>query len=86
MFHQKLKQVLNDSIAALHSDMDSFVVNPGKDLSRVKKISADSVVSFLISQGASSSKCEILDFFQLAKDTPSASAMTQRRSQLQFGA
>ena len=59
MFHQKLKQILNDSIATLHSDMDSFVVNPGKDLSRVKKISADSVVSFLISQGASSSKCEI---------------------------
>ena len=82
MFHQKLKQVLNDSIATLHSDMDSFVVNPGKDLSRVKKISADSVVSFLISQGASSSKCEILDFFQLAQDTPSASAMKQRRSQL----
>lgn len=82
MFHQKLKQILNDSIATLHSDMDSFVVNPGKDLSRVKKISADSVVSFLISQGASSSKCEILDFFQLSEDAPSASAMTQRRSRL----
>ena len=67
MFHQKLKQVLNDSIATLHSDMDSFVINPGKDLSRVKNISADSVVSFLISQGASSSKCEILDFSNLPK-------------------
>lgn len=65
----------------LHSDMDSFVVNPSKDLSHVKKISADCVVSFLISQGASS-KYEILDFFQLAKEAPSASAMTQRRSQL----
>lgn len=82
LFHQKIKQILNNSIASIHSDIDSFVVNPGKDMSRVKKISADTVISFLISQGASSTKCEILDFFQLSEEAPSASAMTQRRSQL----
>ena len=40
------------------------------------------MLSFLISQGASSTKCEWIDFFQLSPDTPSASAMNQRRSQL----
>ena len=40
------------------------------------------MLSFLISQGASSTKCEWLDFFQLSADTPFASAMNQRRSQL----
>lgn len=82
LFHQKLKQILNNSIASIHSDIDSFVVNPGKDMSRVKKLSADTVITSLISQGASSTICEIIDFFQFSEKAPSASAMTQRRSQL----
>ena len=82
MFHQKLKQTLNDSIIAVASDISSYVRNPLKDFSRNKKISAEQMLSFLISQGASSTKCEWLDFFQLSADTPSASAMNQRRSQL----
>ena len=82
MFHQKLKQILNDSITAVASDISSYVRNPLKDFSRNKKISAEQMLSFLISQGASSTKCEWLDFFQLSPDTPSASAMNQRRSQL----
>ena len=40
------------------------------------------MLSFLISQGASSTKCEWLDFFDLSADTPSVSAMNQRRSRL----
>ena len=82
MFHQKLKQALNNAISNTVSGISAFVRNPGRDFSRTKKISADQVVSFLISQGASSSKCEWLDFFQLSPDTPSVSALNQRRSQL----
>lgn len=63
MFHQKLKQILNDSITAVASDISSYVQNPFKDFSRNKKISAEQMLSFLISQGASSTKCEWLDFF-----------------------
>ena len=58
MFHSKLKETLNTSIAEVVSGIDSFVYNPGRDYSRVKKLSADQVLSFLISQGASSTKCE----------------------------
>ena len=82
MFHQKLKQTLNDSISAVASDIASYVYNPYKDFSRSKKNSAGQMLSFLVSQGASSTKCEWLDFFQLSADTPSVSAMNQRRSQL----
>jgi len=47
-----------------------------------KKFRLDRCYLFLVSQGASSTKCEWLDFFQLSADTPSVSAMNQRRSQL----
>ena len=82
MFCHKLKQTLNNSIAAVASDIASYVYNPCKDFLRCKKISAEEMLSFLISQGASSTKCEWLDFFQMSADVPSASAMNQRRSQL----
>lgn len=82
MFPQKLKETLNQSISSVTSDLTPYVQKPGKDYSRVRKIPADYTISFLISQGASSTKCEWLDFFQLSADTPSVSALNQRRSQL----
>ena len=45
-------------------------------------LAADKIISYLISQGASSTKCEWLDFFQLSPETPTISALNQRRSQL----
>lgn len=44
--------------------------------------SSEHVISFLISQGASSTKYEFLDFFQMSEDLPSISALNQRRSQM----
>lgn len=82
MFHLKLKEILNDSIQKVCSDINSFVYNPEKDFSRVRKLPADQVISYLISQGGSSTKCEWLDFFQLSPETPTVSALSQRRSQL----
>lgn len=63
MFHLKLKNIFNDSISKVCSNIDKFVYHPGKDYSRVRKLSSNQVISFLISQGASSTKCEWLDFF-----------------------
>lgn len=82
MFHQKVKQILNNSISYVANNLESYVKIPGKDYSRVKKIPAEAILSFFISQGASSSKCEWLDFHKLSADAPSLSAMNQRRSQL----
>ena len=82
MFHLKLKETLNQSISNVTADLTSYVTKPGKDFSRVRKLSPDEVISYLISQGASSTKCEWLDFFQLSPETPSVSALNQRRSQL----
>lgn len=82
MFYQKLKNILNDSLSTVESDIDSFVYAPGKDFSRIQKLSPSLVMSFLIAQGGSSSKNECLDFFKLDVSAPSTSAINQRRSQL----
>lgn len=78
----KLKETLNNSIYKICSDIDSYVYNPGKDYSRVRKLPAENVISYLISQGGSSTKCEFLDFYMLSPETPTVSALNQRRSQL----
>ena len=82
MFHLKLKETLNQSISNVTADITSYVTKLGKDFSRVRKLSPDDVISYLISQGASSTKCECLDFFRFSSETPSVSALHQRRSQL----
>lgn len=47
----KLKETLNNSIYKICSDIDSYVYNLGKDYSRVRKLPAENVISYLISQG-----------------------------------
>lgn len=81
MFHLKLKETLNNSIYRVCSDISSFVYTPGKDYSRVRKLPADQVISYLISQGGASTKCEWLDFFQLSPKTPTVSALNQSKGQ-----
>ena len=44
MFHLKLKDTLKHSIATVTSHMDSFVYNPGRDYSRIRKLSPDHVI------------------------------------------
>ena len=41
MFHLKLKDTLKHPIATVTSHMDSFVYNPGRDYSRIRKLSPD---------------------------------------------
>lgn len=82
MFHVKIKETLNDSIGKVCSNISSFVYNPEKDYSRIRKLPADKVISYLISQGGAFTKCEWIDFFQLSAETPTVSALNQRRSQL----
>ena len=63
MSHHCIKQKLLSAISDVVSDIDSFSLNPGKDFSRIKKLPPDKLIRFLISEGSSSTKNELLDFF-----------------------
>lgn len=82
MFHEKLKTICKNAIDDVASTISQFTTLPGKYLTRSRKLPADQLISFLISQGASSSKIELLDYFQLNSSAPSLSALNQQRAKL----
>jgi hypothetical protein len=70
------------SVDSITSDISRYTVNPDKDLTRTKKLPPDKLISFLVSQGSSSTKNELLDFFDMNVLAPTASAFNQQRAKL----
>lgn len=86
MFHEKIKSLLQSTIRSVASNISQFTFHPKKDLTRNKKLPADNLILFLISQGSSSTKNELLDFFGMDAAAPSSSALNQQRAKLKADA
>lgn len=82
MSYQTIKSLFHDAVGQVCSDLSPFVVRPGKDLSRNRKIGAKQLITFLVSTGSSSTKNELLDFWNMNPDAPSESALIQQRAKL----
>lgn len=82
MFHKKIKSLFSSAADSVVSTISQFTVNPGKDLIRNKKIPPDKLITFLVSAGSASTKNELLDFFRMDANSPSASAFNQQRAKL----
>lgn len=82
MFHHQLKEAFNAALEKVSSHISSFVRRPGRDMSRSRKLSPSILMSYLVSQGSSSTCCEMLDFFSMSADAPSASALNQQKAKL----
>ena len=62
MLHNKIKNIFLSAVDSVIADPEQFAVNPAKDFSRQRKITPDTIISFLVSKGSSSSRVEMLDF------------------------
>lgn len=82
MYHQKIKSLFLSAIHTVESKISQYVANPGKDFTRTKKLPSGKLMSFLVSQGSSSTKNELLDFFDMDPHKPTASALNQQRAKL----
>lgn len=82
MSFDKIKAAFTDSINYVVSNISQHAVAPGKDFIRSRKMGTDKLIPFLVSCGSSSIKIELLDFFDLQADSPSASAFNQQRAKL----
>ena len=82
MFHETIKSLFATSVASIASNISQYTINPGKDLTRNRKFPADTMISFLVSEGSSSTKNELLDFFNMDVLAPSDSAFNQQRAKL----
>ena len=82
MFHQTIKNCFSHAVHLVTSCISEFTVNSDSELSRTRKLPADKLITFLVSQGSSSTKNELLDFFDMDAHTPTASALNQQRAKL----
>lgn len=82
MPHMSIKTAFSDAVNHVASNISAYVINPEKDLTRNRKIGAAALISFMVSCGSSSTRLELLDFFGLDPNAPSASAFNQQRAKL----
>ena len=82
MIHEKIKNYFSEAVNSVASDISHYAMNPDKDLTRRKKLPPEKLISFMVSCGSSGTKAELLDFFNLDAESPSASAFNQQRAKL----
>lgn len=82
MIHQQIKDLFFSSVNSVVSDISQYTLHPGSDFQRSRKIPADKLIAFLVSQGSSSTRTEMLDFWNLDSHMPTASALNQQRAKL----
>ena len=82
MLIKKIKSIFQSSVSSVAQNLTGLVRNPGKDFTRNRKLPADKVLTFLIAEGSSSTKNEMIDFFGAVPEKPGDSALNQQRAKL----
>lgn len=82
MIHQVIKDLFFSSVQHVASHISRYSVQPDTDFLRNRKLSPQTLIPFLVSQGSSSTKVEMLDFWGLDTSIPSSSALNQQRAKL----
>lgn len=78
----KIKSLLTSAINSVSSSISDYAVNPDKDFTRSRKLPADKLIQFLIAEGSSTTKNELIDFFGTTDQPSSSSAFFQQRQKL----
>lgn len=82
MFFNQIKSMFRDALFYVASHITPYLATPDKDFTRRRKLPPELLISFLVSQGASSTGNELDDFFDFCPDAPSLSALNQQRDKL----
>ena len=82
MTHEETKSLYYSSVRNVTEHISDYAVSPEKDFTREKKFPADKLIHFLVTEGSSSTKNELLDFFDMDANAPTASAFNQQRAKL----
>lgn len=79
---KNVKRALKNAVKEISANTEVFAKNPKKDFSRKRKLPAEKMIYSILSMSSKDLKCELLDFFDLNKETPSVSAFVQQRSKI----
>jgi len=77
-----VKEKLLSIIEEMASNPDLFVKNPGRDFTRNRKLSFETVIKLLLSMGGNAIYTELLDYFNYDVETASSSAFIQQRGKI----
>ncbi len=80
--HKTIKSLFQSAVQGVVSHISDFATRPGKDFTRSRKFPVDKLITFLVTQGASSTRVELLDFFGMDAQMPTSSAFRQQRDKL----
>ena len=81
-YSTKIKQNLIRMIKKMSSNPKDFVQNPEKDFTRNRKLSFESMVSFILAMNGNSLYTELMTYFNYDVKTASTSAFIQQRSKI----
>lgn len=82
LLHKTIHSLFQSAVQGVVSHISDFAAHPEKDFTRSRKFPADKLISFLVTQGASSTRVEMLDFFGMDEQMPTSSAFRQQRAKL----
>lgn len=82
MLQNQIKKLFNSAISKVADNISQYTVSPEKDFKRHKKLPVEKLMSFLISEGSSTTKNELLDFFNYSSERVTASVLNQQRAKL----
>lgn len=77
-----LREMLRSLIRKLGETPERFVRRPGRDFTRPRTLSFETVISLLLTMSENSVGKALMERFQNREDTPSASAFVQQREKL----
>lgn len=80
--HETIKSLFLSAVLDVTSHIHDYAVRPGLDFSRTRKFPPEKLIRFLVAQGASSTRVEMLDFFGFNPQAPTSSAFCQQRAKL----
>lgn len=78
-----IRNLLDRAISSITDNINCYTKSPDVDFTRARKITADTLIKFILLMSTDKSmNSNLCDYFTLADDLPSQSAMCQRRNLL----
>lgn len=77
-----VKRTLKKTINEISNNHQDFVNNPKKDFCRNRKLPFKKMIYTILSMSSKDLKCELMDFFNMDKKTPTVSAFVQQRNKI----
>lgn len=81
-YPEVVKAKLTSIIREMDASSDLFVKRPGRDFTRNRKLTFETVIHLLLSMGGNSLYKEFLEYFEYATNTISSSAFVQQREKI----